>query len=186
MDKLFSFCAVFGSIFVVLQFVFLMFGVGGDADADAPDVGSDSDSSYDSSGSHFLRLFSTRAVTAAIAFFGLAGLAALSAGLSPIIQVVCAITCGFIAGFVVYWIVSSLSKFNSDCSIKTSSAIGAAGSVYLTIPARRSGIGKVTILQQGRSMEYEASTDSETPLKSGTPIVVVEALTESQLLVKAQ
>ena len=64
------------------------------------------------------------------------------------------------------------------------SAAGCEGKVYLTIPEGRSGSGKVQIAINGAVREYDAVTESETPLKTGTSIRVVDALDANTLLVE--
>ena len=64
------------------------------------------------------------------------------------------------------------------------SAAGCEGKVYLTIPEGRSGSGKVQITINGAVREYDAVTESETALKTGTSIRVVDALDANTLLVE--
>ena len=64
------------------------------------------------------------------------------------------------------------------------SAAGCEGTVYLTIPAARSGEGKVQISINGAVREYNAITESETPLKTGVSIRVVDAVNANTLLVE--
>ena len=64
------------------------------------------------------------------------------------------------------------------------SASGCEGKVYLTIPEGRSGSGKVQITINGAVREYDAVTESDTPLKTGTSIRVVDALDANTLLVE--
>ena len=64
------------------------------------------------------------------------------------------------------------------------SASGCEGKVYLTIPENRSAAGKVQITINGAVREYDAVTESETPLKTGTSIRVVDALDANTLLVE--
>ena len=65
------------------------------------------------------------------------------------------------------------------------SAAGCEGKVYLTIPAARGGVGKVQITIAGAVREYDAVTESEEPLKTGSQIRVVDALDAGTLLVEA-
>lgn len=64
------------------------------------------------------------------------------------------------------------------------SASGCEGKVYLTIPAARSGVGKVQITISGAVREYDAITESEEPLRTGSPIRVVDTLDANTLLVE--
>jgi len=63
-------------------------------------------------------------------------------------------------------------------------AAGCEGKVYLTIPASRGGLGKVQITVSGAVREYDAMTECEQPLKTGTSIRVVDALDPHTLLVE--
>ena len=63
-------------------------------------------------------------------------------------------------------------------------AAGCEGKVYLTIPAARGGTGKVQITISGAVREYDALSESDTPLKTGTPIRVVDCLDANTLLVE--
>ncbi len=63
-------------------------------------------------------------------------------------------------------------------------AVGCQGKVYLTIPEERKGAGKVQITINESVREYDAVTDSESPLKTGTSIKVIEVLDASTLLVE--
>ena len=64
------------------------------------------------------------------------------------------------------------------------SAKGCEGKVYLTIPAARGGEGKVQITIAGAVREYNALTESEQVLKTGTPIRVVDVVNANTLLVE--
>ena len=197
LERIYWFCAIFGSAFVVVQFFTSAFlghggddaidldtdGVGDVVDVDGDGAGGHDAAHHDSGGHLFLKLLSVRTATAGIAFFGLAGLACRGSNISEAAQLGIAIACGFVAIVAVYFLMRALNSFNANGSLRTSAAIGAEGTVYLTIPAMRKGVGKVTIVQQERTVEYDASTDSEFDLKPGTPIVVDKALTPSLLLV---
>lgn len=64
------------------------------------------------------------------------------------------------------------------------SAEGCAGKVYLSIPANRQGKGKVQISINNSVREYEAVTDSDEMLKTGTDITVIEAVSDDTVLVE--
>jgi membrane protein implicated in regulation of membrane protease activity len=64
------------------------------------------------------------------------------------------------------------------------SAAGCEGKVYLTIPENRSGAGKVQITINGAVREYDAVTENDEPLKTGTSIRVVDTVDASTVLVE--
>lgn len=63
-------------------------------------------------------------------------------------------------------------------------AKGCEGTVYLTIPAAQAGEGKVQISISGAVREYNAVTDNEEDLKTGTPIRVVDVVNSHTVLVE--
>ena len=83
--------------------------------------------------------------------------------------------------FLFKWLSGMQQSGNIDVS---KSAKGCEGKVYLTIPAERGGEGKVQISISGAVREYNAVTESENPLKTGTPIRVVDIINSETLLVE--
>ena len=63
------------------------------------------------------------------------------------------------------------------------SAVGCSGKVYLTIPARRQGEGKVQITINNSVREYNAVTDGDS-LRTGADISVVEVISDDTVLVE--
>lgn len=190
MVQAYFFCAVLGFVVIALSLVVSLFGLGGGGmDGGDVDVASELDaSSGDADVSHdggagFLRAFSVRSLASGAAFFGLGGLGALEFGANESIALLTAILCGLAAMWLVYRLMRALTSFNQNGAIVAGSEKNAEGVVYLKIPASRGGVGKVEILQQGRTMEYDALTDDPEPLSTGTPIVVVEAIAPTQMLV---
>lgn len=185
MEHIYFFCAVFGSLFVIAQFILTLFaGFGMDdagADSDFSDGG---DVETDHSGADFFRVLSIRTVTAGITFFGLTGMAGTKLEMRQGIVFAIAAVCGLIALVIVYFLYRLISHFRSDGSVSDSTLPGSEGNVYVRIPPRRSGSGKVIVNQQGRSMEYEAFSDFERELAAGEPIVVKEVLSSTQVLIE--
>ena len=79
------------------------------------------------------------------------------------------------------WLAGMQQSGNIDLA---TSARGCEGKVYLTIPAAESGEGKVQITIGGAVREYNAVTDSEEPLKTGTPIRVVDVVNANTVIVE--
>ncbi|MBO4341281.1 MAG: hypothetical protein J5835_07640 [Bacteroidales bacterium] len=79
------------------------------------------------------------------------------------------------------WLASMQQSGNIDLS---NAAKGCEGVVYLTIPAARNGEGKVQISINGAVREYDAVTESDTALKTGVAIRVVDVINASTVLVE--
>ena len=68
-------------------------------------------------------------------------------------------------------------------TLRINQAVNAYGEVYLTIPAKRGGIGKIQIKLQGSLREMDAISDSEEDLARGTLVKVIDTVNDSILLV---
>ena len=79
------------------------------------------------------------------------------------------------------WLSSMQQIGNIDIN---TAAKGCEGTVYLTIPAARAGEGKVQISIAGAVREYNAVTESDSTLKTGTPIRVVDVINNNTVLVE--
>ncbi|MCR5561016.1 MAG: hypothetical protein K6F58_04270 [Bacteroidales bacterium] len=93
---------------------------------------------------------------------------------------------GIGAGLValVMWLFRLLGKMQQSGNIDVyKSAVGCEGTCYLTIPAGRSGEGKVQISIGGAVREYNAQTEDDSPIATGTPIKVVDVINGITLLV---
>jgi hypothetical protein len=203
MATLFMVCAVIGVTVMVCQFALTLLGIVDIDDFDVPHAHADADvaafdghadavhgdashadagQGHDAAsehhhtqhGSHWLfGVISFRTVIAALAFFGLSGLAARSAGLQPDwLPLLIALAAGWAAMYAVHWIMKTLFRLRSEGNVRIEYSVGKLGSVYLRIPANRSGNGKITLNLQNRTMEYLAVTPGEA-LPTGANIVVV-------------
>ncbi len=199
MTAVFLFCAVAGGTVLVCQFALTLLGLGGhdfgDGDHGDTDLGDhgadgavddtaaddihDSGDAHDEDQSHAHRstwifgVISFRTLVAAIAFFGIAGMAASEAGLSLPQQVVLAVVSGIGAMYLVYWLMSLLYGLGEDNTVCINNAVGCEGKIHVAIPAGESGRGKIQLDLQGRRMEYEAVTSVPSGLPTGAEVVVV-------------
>ena len=115
--------------------------------------------------------------------FGWSGIACIDAGLSKPLTIVISVICGLLMMVIMAALFYFISKLSDSGTLNYKNAIDAVGEVYLTIGADRSSMGKVTLNVQGTMRELEALTDSQTPLKSGTIIKVVDVTSNGILIV---
>ena len=172
MATFFLTCALLGGGILVLQLVLSAFGF---------DAGSH-DASFDLGGHHAighahvgdgLSLLSVRAMSAGVAFFGVAGWGALGAGWHVALALAAAAAVGFGAMVTVAVVMRSLLKLEDDGAVRLEHAIGQGGTVYVPIPGQRTGTGKVMLTLQSRTVECRAVTP-DGPLATGTPVTVVD------------
>jgi len=84
-----------------------------------------------------------------------------------------AVACGVGAMYLVHWLMSLLYRLGEDNTVRINRAIGREGTVYLSVPAGKTGHGKIQLNLQGRMMEYEAVTSDPSNLPAGARVVVV-------------
>lgn len=167
MTAFFLACALLGGVVLVLQLAATLFGMDHDAGA-LHDVG----------GIHAaeegLSLFSVRAIAAGVAFLGVGGLVGARYGL--VAALLFAIALGAVALFAVAWATRAMLRLEDDGTLRIQGAIGATANVYLTIPAARSGAGKVHVTLQNRLVELRAVTTHADALPTGARVMVVDVV----------
>ena len=193
MTIFYSVCAVLGCTVLACQFVLTVTGLSGTDDLESGhDVGHDLDHAgdeapgdvHDHHTNRFFGVVSFRTVTAASAFFGLTGLALHSSGVAPWPTLAAAAGAGVAAMYFVHWMMRSMSLLRAEGTTRVREAIGVQGVVYVRIPARNSGSGKVHLTLQGRTVELTAATDGDS-LPTGTRIVVTRVVGDDAVLVAA-
>jgi hypothetical protein len=117
-------------------------------------------------------VISFRTMVAAVTFFGLAGLAAQSAQASSVNVMGVALAAGVAALYGVYWLMRGMYQLRAEGNVRLVRAVGRPASVYLRIPGHNTGLGKVQINLQNRTMEYQASTAGE-EIPTGATVTVV-------------
>ena len=195
MYTVFLFCAVIGGTVFVLQFVMSLIGMGDDGldlvddvPDDMPDgfgdVGDTQGDVVDHGSTWLFGVISFRTVVAALAFFGLAGLACLESGRSPVVAGAVAVAAGAAAMYGVHWLMLLLYRLGHDGTVKIERSVGRCGTVYIPIPGSRSGTGKVQLQVQDRIMEYQAVTANPDKLSTGAKVVVVSVVTPTTVEVE--
>ncbi len=138
----------------------------------------------DPTGLDGLRIFSVRGIMAFLVVFGWVGFTMDEAGAALWLTLLVAAACGIATMVLMALLMRAVMGLRNNGNLNNRNAIGTAGRVYLTIPAFRSGEGKVNILLQGSYVEREAVTDEDTPLPTGTEVVVVGLSGQTTLVVK--
>lgn len=201
------YCIALPSTLVLLVQTVLMFiGLGEDADGDVDvdtDVGADVDvdvdvdldgdipdgdegflATVDAEGFAGLRVFTVRGIIAFLVVFGWVGVVMETAGITLWLTLPVATASGFAIMLLLAFIFKALMKLRSDGNTDNRNAIGTAGRVHLTIPPSRTGEGKVHVMLQGSYVERDAVTDEDTPIPTGSEIVVVRVSGGTTLVVR--
>ena len=173
------------SLVFIIQTVLTFIGADVDAagldgaDIDAP-VGDVSDADLGGGGN----LYTFRNLINFLLGFGWSVILLKDAIPSTGLRLVVAVAVGVALVALVMWLFRLLGKMQQSGNIDVyKSAVGCEGTCYLTIPAGRSGEGKVQISIGGAVREYNAQTEDAEPIATGTPIKVVDVINGITLLV---
>jgi len=193
--------AIPSTLILIIQTISTVIGAGDDGDADGFDDIADSgdladdatdgvfgseDVLMDNDGSVFegLRIFTIRGIVAFLVVFGWVGAILETSGVSLWITIPVSVLSGFTIMVLLALMLKGVMKLRSDGTIDNRNALGVSGKVHLTIPACRSGEGKINLILQGAYVEREAVTDDSTPIPTGSEIVVVGLSGQTTLVVK--
>ena len=116
------------------------------------------------------------AIAAFLTFFGLAGWGGQEAGWGTFPTMAVAAGAGLVMLVAVAWLIGSYQRLDSHGNVDLARAVGQSAKVYLRIPARRTGKGKITVSLQGRSLELAAMTAGE-ELATGSEVRIVRQTT---------
>ena len=170
-------------------------GLSGDAHDAADGVHTDAatdhshlDQTQSHSGHHgstwLFGVISFRTLVAAITFFGIAGMIAVTADAPVHISLAVALVAGIGAMYGVYFLMQWLYGLRTEGTVRIGGAVGKTATVYIPVPARNSGTGKIQINLQNRTMEYLALTPGD-KLPTGAKVVVTEVVATDTLEVQA-
>ena len=153
-----------------------------DLDGDGvPDVSYDETEHEHSGGG--LRLLTFRGITAFLAVWGWAVLAITRAGHPWLMAMAVGLVLGLAAMLLTAAVMQLFIRLQADGTVSPANAVGMRGEVYLSIPAGRTGEGKVNVMIQEKMTECAAVTDEEAPIPTGSPVTVIGVTKENALIV---
>jgi hypothetical protein len=157
--------------------------IGGDFDHSLDTA--DHDISIDQDHGIEFQFLSIKNLVAFFAIFGWTGIALIhgekSIGAIVIISTFAGILMMLIMASLIYY----MGKLTEDSTLNLKNSINKVGTVYLRIPAKRNGTGKIQINVQG-FQTLDAITDDEEEIKTGTLAKVIDVINNEVLLVKKQ
>lgn len=180
--------ATSATVVMIIFLILMIFGSGGGESFDSDvDVDSDVDSFNDEPLTSFsgLRILTVRGVLAFLSV-GAWTIYGFSGVVHPLLASLFGIIAGAVASFLMAVAFRASMKLESEGNLEYKNAIGKTGNVYIRIPAKRQGTGKVTLTFQERFVEVDAITDEETDLLTGTIVEVIGMENETTILVKKE
>ncbi len=148
------------------------------------DVATDFDHSFaDSDGIPF-QFLSVKNIVGFFTMFGWSGIGFLSIGMAPWLVIVLSFLCGFLMMLAMASLFYFMSKLVESGNMNLKNALGRFGKVYLPIPGKRAGIGKVQITVQGTLETLDAITDDPDDIPTSSLIQVKDVINNQILLVR--
>lgn len=185
LEQIMACVAMPSTIILVVQTILILFtAFGGDGDLDSAD-GEGFDGAESVEMPDGLQIFTVRGFVSFFSIFGWSGLLFLRVGMHEVVALLIAFILGGISMMTIALAFSAMMKLQDSGNVDPKTALGVSGVVYMTIPKNRSNMGKVSAIVSGRYSEYDAVTDDESDIKTGTQVVVV-ALTAPNVLVVAK
>ncbi len=174
--------ALGASLVFAVQMVLTFIGIG-DTDASGGDASFDGNGdTLDTGGA--IQLFSVRNVVNFLLGVGWGGVCFWNMFDNRHILTIVSFICGLAFLLAFLWMYKALMKLQHGGNFRIEACVGMACSVYLRIPARRKGSGKVQLSYHGSVQELEALTDGD-QLPTGAKVRVVQVIDDHSLLVEA-
>ena len=171
--------AVVGGVLFLVRLILFFIGAG-DQDLSDVNLGADSiDPGVQDAGFQYISL---QGVAGFFMMFGLVGLAMLSSNVNGWISLAGAIVAGMVTLLLVGLIFQTMRRMQSDGTLRIANAVGAEGTVYLTIPEH--GTGQVQVTVQGGLKIFNAVSADHQRLPTGTSIRVVAIVSGNILKVE--
>ena len=176
LEHIYFWLGIVASAFLIIQIVMLCFtSFGGDVDLDGDgDIDVDTDSG--------VSIFTVKSITAFFAVGSWAGLLTCTLASDKLqwLSVIIALVAGSGAFALVALLLRFMHKMQSNGVLQPEMLVGKRATVYVSIPAQRSGRGKITLNAQGKFMELDAMTDGER-LTVDEPVEIIA--TENECMV---
>ncbi|WP_461207316.1 hypothetical protein [Clostridium sp. DL1XJH146] len=195
LEKFFWVLAIPSTCLFLIQMALLLIGVDfgedmpdsfdvdgiGDFDMDVDELDISSDTDVQASNIP-LKLITFRNVVIFSTIFSWTGITALDSGIRALQAILIAIVVALTVVAILTGVLRALLKLQESGNISLRNAMGKSGSVYLTIPEREKGTGKIEITFQGKYQIVEAITKEES-IKTGESIIVT-GIKNNNLIVK--
>ncbi|MDE6005008.1 MAG: NfeD-like protein [Oscillospiraceae bacterium] len=184
--------AIPASLLLVLQMLLAMMGGHHDAGVEFSDTSGidDLDIDLDNTINHTdfiadgsnpadfatLKLLTLQTIAIFLAVFGWVSIICISSGLNNLTSILIGIICGFFMMILVAKMVQMSFKLAENGTLNLKNAIGETATVYLTIPSKNDGTGKITMQLQGRFCELDAVNSGEKILQTGAQVLVTDVV----------
>ncbi len=173
--KVYWYIAIPVSLIFIVQTIMTFVGIDGDIDTDFHVESHDGDSPF--------QLFSFRNLINFLIGLSWTGIAFYSTIHNHYILIGISVIIGIAFVLLFFFIIQQIQRLAEDNTFNIKNTLSKSGQVYLTIPARKEGKGKVQISVNGAVHELAAMTEHD-KLETGTIVRVTSILDQHILVVE--
>ena len=181
LEQIFWIITIPATVIFLVLLVLTIFG----SDADI-DVDTDVDADISDGDSIPFQFLSLKNIVAFFTVFGWSGIGFIHAEMTPWLVILLAVLCGLLMMTLMATLFYLMSKLAENGTLNMKNAIGKLGEVYLIVPAKRRGMGKVQLSIQGAVRTLDAITDDSENIPTSSIIEVTNVVDDQILLVKKQ
>lgn len=121
-----------------------------------------------------MRMFTLQTIVAFLTVFSWTSIVAVQSGMPSLLAIVIGLVLGFITMFMVAKIIQLSARLAENGTLNMKNCIGECATVYVPVPPKGSGEGKVTLTVQGQFRELSAVTNEPVLLKTGTQVRITD------------
>lgn len=186
-EKILWYIAIPFTVLFLIQMIMTFIGMGGEGgdtgDGGDGGDGDGGDGDEDGDGDSTFRVFTVRNFIIFLTVFGWSGITLYNAGVNELLTVFLSVIIGVMVMLMVAFLFYSITRLAESGTLNINSAKGRTGEVYIPIPAKGTGVGKIQITLQGSLREMEAMTQGKA-IPRGEMVKVVDVIDNRLLLVE--
>lgn len=179
-EKIYWYFAVPFTLVFIIQLALSFSGMDNDVDI-GDDIDFDADGDTDGGFDGTFRLFTVKNFITFFTVFGWTGITLYNLGINKTMTTILSTISGIIIMCVVASLFYFITRLAESGTLNLKNAIGKTGEVYIPIPAKQNGIGKVHITIQGAIRELDAMTTGKS-ISTGK-MVEVDSISSNNILV---
>ncbi|MEN8907041.1 MAG: hypothetical protein ABF289_13865 [Clostridiales bacterium] len=180
LQQVFYIIAIPSTLVLILQMILVLFGM----DSHDFDVDASVDTDVNIGDIASFKFFSIQGLVAFFTMFGWTGVIVSGTKIGWLLIIVISTCVGSISMFLIALLLFGMNKLQSSGTFDYKEAIGSNGKVYIPIPKKREGLGKVHLSVFSRMIEADAVTDYEEDIKTGTYIRIIDVIDNNVMLVE--
>ncbi len=123
-----------------------------------------------------LKVLTLQTIVTFLTVFSWVSIVCVSAGMKTLPSVLLGTAFGVVMMLVVAKLVQVSARLAENGILNLNNAIGETATVYLQIPPKGNGEGKVTMQLQGRFGEFDAVNAGSSPIPTGAQVLVTDVL----------